>query len=148
MPMLISMTISPLSPCAGHGAVCSEHGMSRAFRGSGQICAFVCPSPQTIPSQGAECLRASRGLSSHQGEKAPSSECVAKIIICVITCTPPYHCNSHIIPLSILTTNVTSNGSGNPRLNEFKVEDNERTRGWHDERVVRREATQQPAGAR
>ncbi len=57
--------------------------------------------------------------------------------------------DSHIIPpLSILTTNVTSNGSGNPRLNEFKAEDDERTRGRHDERAARREATQQPAGTR
>jgi hypothetical protein len=50
--MLISMTISPLSPRAHHGAVCSEHGMSRAFCLAGQICAFVCPSPQSSLTTG------------------------------------------------------------------------------------------------
>ncbi len=49
----------------------------------------------------------------------------------------PSLCNSHIIPpLSILTMNVTSYGSGNPRLNKFKVEDDERTRRRHDERAA------------
>jgi hypothetical protein len=33
------------------------------------------------------------------------------------------------------TTNVTSNGFGNPRLDEFKVEDDKRTRGWHYKRM-------------
>jgi hypothetical protein len=50
--------------------------------------------------------------------------------------------------LSRGTANVMSNGSRNPRLDEFKVEDNERTKGRHDERAVRQEAMQQPAGAR
>ncbi len=50
--MLTSMTISPLSPRARHGAVCSENGMSVAFRQTGQICAFVCPSPQSSLTTG------------------------------------------------------------------------------------------------
>ncbi len=37
--------------------------------------------------------------------------------------------------LSRGTTNVASNGSGNLRLDEFKVEDDKRTRGRHDERT-------------
>jgi hypothetical protein len=37
--------------------------------------------------------------------------------------------------LSRGTTNVALNGSGNPRLDKFKVEDNERTRGQHNKRT-------------
>jgi hypothetical protein len=37
--------------------------------------------------------------------------------------------------LSCGTTNVVSNGSGNPRLDKFKVEDNKRTRGQHNKRT-------------
>ncbi len=37
--------------------------------------------------------------------------------------------------LSPSTTNVVSNGSGNPRLDKFKVEDNKRTRGQHNKRT-------------
>ncbi len=52
--------------------------------------------------------------------------------------------------LSRGTTNVASNGSGNPRLNEFKVEDgkrtrgrqNERTRGRHEERQLNNQPAQ------
>ena len=42
----------PLSPRARHGAVCSEHRMSIAFRSAGQICAFGCPSPQSSLTTG------------------------------------------------------------------------------------------------
>jgi hypothetical protein len=37
--------------------------------------------------------------------------------------------------LSFSTTNVVSNGLGNPRLDKFKVEDNKRTSGQHNERM-------------
>ncbi len=50
--------------------------------------------------------------------------------------------------LSPGTINVVPNWSGNPRLDEFKVEDDKRTRGRHDERAAQQEATQQPASAR
>jgi hypothetical protein len=88
-----------------------------------------------------------RGLSLHQQEKLLSSERVANKINLCHHMHPP--CNSHIIlPLPILTTNVMSNGSGNPRLDKFKVEDDKRMRGWHDKRAAQWESMQQPASAR
>ena len=51
--------------------------------------------------------------------------------------------------LSHGTTNVASNGSRNPRLDEFKVEDDMRMGGWHDERTIgrhkERQCNNQPA---
>ncbi len=47
------------------------------------------------------------------------------------------NCHAGIVWLLLSrgTTNVMSNGSGNPRLDEFKVEDDERMRGRHNERT-------------
>jgi hypothetical protein len=51
--------------------------------------------------------------------------------------------------LSRGTTNVASNGSGNPKLGKFKVEDDKRTRERHDERTRgrrdKRQRNNQPA---
>jgi hypothetical protein len=51
--MLNSMTISPLSPPAHHGAACSENGMSFAFHWTaGQVRTCICPSPQSsLPTE-------------------------------------------------------------------------------------------------
>ncbi len=61
--------------------------------------------------------------------------------------------NGHAGILQLLlsrgTTNVASNGSGNPRLNKFKVKDDERTRGQHNKRTRgqcnKRQCNNQPA---
>jgi hypothetical protein len=47
------------------------------------------------------------------------------------------NCHAGIVQLLLSRSNmnVTSNGSRNPRLGKFKVEDDKRTRGRHNERI-------------
>jgi hypothetical protein len=78
--MLNSTTISPLSPCARHGAACSEHGMSRALHGTGQVCVVVCPSPQSTLATGPRFVQtpAMTALGGYVTGKKRASLCGAK----------------------------------------------------------------------